>query len=115
MSYPSFSIKNISLKTPENKPPEPPQPPPKSEEEIVEQRRKEQEMLDLIRIYQKKLHFQHNNGGNILDILGGTRDSSFWDPPPGISSVPIHPLAPDDNSKEVSTRDFDVQNLEDHS
>ncbi|KAJ1426553.1 putative condensin complex subunit 1 isoform X1 [Sesbania bispinosa] len=103
------------MKTPEHKPSEPPKPQPKSEEEIIEQRRKEQEMLNLMRIYKKKLHFQYNNDGNILDILGGAHDASFWDPPPGRSSVPIHPLAPDDNLKDSSSRDEDAQRPKDLS
>ncbi|KAJ1403599.1 ABC transporter substrate-binding protein [Sesbania bispinosa] len=49
---------------------------------------------------EKHLHSQYNNGGSIVNILGGARDQSFWGSHPGMSYVPIHPLAPDDSTKE---------------
>ncbi|KAJ1429963.1 hypothetical protein SESBI_08025 [Sesbania bispinosa] len=39
-------------------------------EEEIRRRRKEQEILELMRMHQKRLHDQYLNGGSIVDILG---------------------------------------------
>ncbi|KAJ1399696.1 hypothetical protein SESBI_30114 [Sesbania bispinosa] len=70
-------------------------PKPIDPEKRIEMRQKEYEMLELMKRYQAKLKDQYLNGGNIVDILGGTTSSSFWDPPNLVSSVPTHILAPD--------------------
>ncbi|KAJ1429556.1 hypothetical protein SESBI_08339 [Sesbania bispinosa] len=60
-----------------------------------EKRQKELDMLDLMRKHQARLKEQYLNGGNIVDILGGSSNASFWGPPEVHPTVPVHPLAPD--------------------
>ncbi|KAJ1382647.1 amidohydrolase [Sesbania bispinosa] len=61
----------------------------------MELRQRELEMLELMRRYEGSLKERYLNGGNIVDILGGSSTSNFWDPPDPPSSVIAHPLAPD--------------------
>ncbi|KAJ1413329.1 Endonuclease/exonuclease/phosphatase superfamily [Sesbania bispinosa] len=72
-------------------------PQPIDQEKVIERRQKEQEMLELMRRHQAKLKDQYLNGGNIIDILGGSSSASFWDPPNSSPTILAHPLAPDIN------------------
>ncbi|KAJ1412575.1 Reverse transcriptase zinc-binding domain [Sesbania bispinosa] len=77
-------------------------------EEEISRRRKKQEILELMRRHQRRLHDQYLNGGIIVDVLGGT---SFWGPSSDISNVPPHPFAPDKPDQGGDTQMDDLSSL----
>ncbi|KAJ1390922.1 hypothetical protein SESBI_37024 [Sesbania bispinosa] len=78
-----------------------------------EKRQKEQEMLELMRRHRARLKEQYLNGGTIVDILGGSSNASFWDPPNFNPSVPVHPLAPDIKEPTIDAQSEFIQQDQD--
>ncbi|KAJ1414577.1 hypothetical protein SESBI_18827 [Sesbania bispinosa] len=112
-----LSAKAKSVATPKVKPSkaisEDRAPPPIDPEIKNEKRQKEQDMLELMRRHRARLKEQYLNGGNIVDILGGSSNASFWGPPEFNPTIPAHPLAPDIKEPVIDDQSASLQQDQD--